>query len=183
MVILAVTKAMSISTCMMLSSMRVFSCSMNCWSKGLGCARYFLTEFSFDEDPAFCHDILAECASMGFRPVIAHPERYFFLQDDPRIAFDWCISGYALQVNKGSLLGRFGPGPQETAGLLLDHGLVACVASDAHHPLQRTTHMGQIAELLVEEYGEGYAGLLLEDNPARILSGRDLLGYEPIPFD
>ncbi len=145
--------------------------------------RYFLTEFAFDEDPSFCSGILAECADLGFRPVIAHPERYFFLQDDPRIAFDWCTSGYALQINKGSLLGRFGPESRQTAEQLLGHGLAACLASDAHHPLQRTTHMGEIAELLVEEYGEDYARLLLKENPKRILRGRDLLGYEPIPFD
>ena len=149
----------------------------------INATRYFLTEFSFDEDPSFCWDVLAECAELGFRPVIAHPERYYFLQDDLRIAFDWCTSGYALQVNKGSLLGDFGPRSQETAEILLGHGLAACVASDAHHPLQRTTHMGEIAELLVEEYGEDYARLLLEENPARILRGSELLGYEPIPFD
>jgi protein-tyrosine phosphatase len=69
------------------------------------------------------------------------------------------------------------------AELLIGHGLAACVASDAHHPVQRSTHMGEIAELLAEEFGEDYARLLLEENPARILRGKDLLGYEPIPFD
>ena len=149
----------------------------------LNSTRYFLTEFSFDEDPDFCREILGECADLGFRPVIAHPERYYFLQNDPRIAFEWCTSGYALQINKGSLLGRFGREAQMAAELLIGHGLAACVASDAHHPVQRSTHMGEIAELLAEEFGEDYARLLLEENPARILRGKDLLGYEPIPFD
>ncbi len=42
--------------------------------------------------------------------------------------------------------------------------------------------MAQLREFLMEEYGEAYMRLLLEENPARILSGRELLGYEPIPF-
>ncbi len=143
---------------------------------------YFLTEFAFDEVPDFCRLILRRCRDLGFRPIIAHPERYYFVQEDPDIAFEWCVSGYGLQLNKGSILGRFGPEPMNCARLLLQHGLAACVASDAHSPFQRSTHMGEISDYLLEEYGTNYHRLLLEENPARILSGRDLLGYEPIPF-
>ena len=143
---------------------------------------YFLMEFSFGENPDFCGEVLRECRALGYRPVIAHPERYFFLQDDPELAYEWCTAGYALQLNKGSLLGRFGPEVRDTAELLVRHGLAACVASDAHRPYARSTHMGEIRTFLDREYGEDYRRLLLEENPARILSGRELLGFEPIPF-
>ena len=143
---------------------------------------YFLMEFAFQEDPDFCRDLLRRCRDLGFRPIIAHPERYFFVQDDPDLAFEWCISGYGLQINKGSLLGRFGPEPKSCAELMLQHGLAACVASDAHSPYRRTTYFGEIEDYLMEYYGSDFARLLLEENPARILGGRDLLGYEPIPF-
>ncbi len=145
-------------------------------------SRYFLTEFAFHEDPDFCREILCACRAEGFRPVIAHPERYFFLQDDPELAYEWCTSGYALQVNKGSLLGRFGPAVQETAELLLSHGLVACVASDAHRSYERSTYMSDVRSYLDEACGEEYRRLLLEENPSRILSGCELLGVEPVPF-
>ena len=144
--------------------------------------RYFLMEFSFNEDPDFCMDILRSCEKAGFYPVIAHPERYFFVQDDPAIAYDWCTAGYGLQVNKGSLLGRFGHGPLQTARLLMEHSLVACVASDAHRPNRRSTYMGEIRRYLIDVYGEAYMHLLLEENPARILNEDELLGFEPIPF-
>ena len=143
---------------------------------------YFLTEFAFDEDPEYCWRILEECESQGFRPIIAHPERYFFLQDDLQIAYEWCTAGYGLQLNKGSPLGRFGPEVQQTAIELLNHGLIACVASDAHYPHRRSTYMGEIRRFLEETYGEDCLYLLLEENPARILRGDTLLGVEPIPF-
>ena len=145
--------------------------------------KYFLMEFDFGEDPGFCNYILKKCRDRGFRPVIAHPERYFFVQEDPAIAYEWCTSGYGLQLNKGSILGRFGRQSEETAHLLLDHGLVACVASDAHSVNLRTTHMGEARDWLIEEFGRDYARLLLEENPLRILTGKELLGYEPIPFE
>ena len=144
---------------------------------------YFLTEFAFDEDPLFCRHILAACIAAGFRPVIAHPERYFFVQDDLQIAYTWCTHGCSLQLNKGSILGRFGSGPQRTAMHLLDHGLVACIASDAHNPYRRSTHMAEVYQRVADLYDEDYAELLLEENPSRILRGATLLGFEPLPFD
>lgn len=155
-------------------------CDGRVWT--LNGTKYFLMEFSFEEDPDFCRHVLRRSRERGFWPIIAHPERYDFIQDDPQLAFEWCIEGYGLQINKGSLLGRFGPDVKWTADLLMQHGLAACVASDAHSPYQRSTHMTQLREYLLEEYGEAYMRLLLEENPARILSGRELLGYEPIPF-
>lgn len=144
--------------------------------------RYFLMEFSFSEDPDFCSWILRRCRELDYTPVIAHPERYYFVQDDPDLAFDWCVEGFPLQLNKGSILGRFGPETLYCAHQLLEHGLAACVASDAHSPRQRSTYMSEINEYLLENYGADYCRLLLNENPARILSGRELLGYEPIPF-
>ena len=144
--------------------------------------KYFLVEFSFEEDPAFCRDVLRRCTALGFRPVIAHPERYYFVQEEPWIAYEFCVSGYGLQVNKGSILGRFGRAPRQTAELILQHGLCACVASDAHRPDQRSTYMTELRDYLENEYGEAYMRLLLEENPSRILSDRELLGYEPIPI-
>lgn len=145
--------------------------------------KYFLTEFDFGEDPDFCRYILAKCTERGFRPIIAHPERYFFVQEDPGIAYEWCRTGYGLQLNKGSLLGRFGRDSEEAAHLLMGHGLAACVASDAHGSRLRNTDMGEIRDYLIETFGRDYARLVLEENPLRILTGKELLGYEPIPFD
>ncbi len=144
--------------------------------------RYFLTEFSFDEDPDFCSRILRECKTLGYQPIVAHPERYYFVQADPSIAYEWCTAGFGLQINKGSLLGRFGEAERELGLALLDHGLAACVASDAHSVNHRSTFMAEVRDFLTEEFGSDYTKLLLEENPRRILSGQGLVGYQPIPF-
>jgi protein-tyrosine phosphatase len=153
----------------------------NVWT--LNDTGYVLMEFAFDEDPEFCMMILEDCYDAGFIPVIAHPERYYFVQRDPRIIFDWYVEGYGIQINKGSILGRFGRTSFETARLLLQHGLVSCVASDAHSSHQRTPHMYEAKKFLDEYYGTDYRKLVTEINPARILEGKDLEKLEPIPFD
>lgn len=144
--------------------------------------RYFLVEFGFFEDPAFCADVLRRTAKRGFMPVIAHPERYRFIQDRPQTAYEWCRSGYGLQINRGSITGRFGEAARIAAMRLIGHGLAACVASDAHGAQRRTAGMADVRRLIGKEFGPDHAGLLLEDNPRRILAGRELIGFEPYPF-
>lgn len=148
----------------------------------LGGTDYILTEFAFTEDPAYCREYLRRCARRGFKPVIAHPERYVFIQHHPQIAYEWCREGYGLQLNRGSLLGRFGEQAEITALRLVKHGLAACIASDAHGADRRSTYLKDVKEFLDSEMGEEYSDLLLNRNPARILAGKELLGFEPYPF-
>ena len=68
-------------------------------------SRYILMEFAFDEDPGFGDSILKRVEEVGARPVIAHAERYEFIQDYPQIAYRWFRKGYVIQANKGSFLG------------------------------------------------------------------------------
>ena len=68
-------------------------------------SRYILMEFAFDEDPEFADSILKRVEEVGARPVIAHAERYEFIQDYPQIAYRWFRKGYVIQANKGSFLG------------------------------------------------------------------------------
>lgn len=145
--------------------------------------KYFLTEFAFHEDPEFCMMILEDCHDAGFIPVIAHPERYYFVQRNPQIVYEWFCQGYGIQINKGSLLGKFGRSAYEMAQLLLQHGVVSCVSSDAHSSSQRTPHMLEVKRFLDEYYGTDYRKLVTEINPRRILRGQPLEGLEPIPFD
>ena len=137
--------------------------------------KYFLTEFDFGEDPDFCRYILQRCRSRGFRPIIAHPERYYFLQRDPQIAYEWCTAGYGLQLNKGSLSGAFGRGAQKTAHLMLSNDLADVIASDAHGTERRTTDLSRVQDFISMHYSHRMAERLLEDNPARILRDESLV--------
>lgn len=108
-------------------------------------------------------------------PIIAHPERYYFVQRHPEIAFEWYESGYHLQVNKGSILGGFGRTARRIAQILLEENVVCCIASDAHSSWSRTPHMGEIREYMEARYGEFYTHQLLDENPRKILQGIEIL--------
>ena len=149
----------------------------------LNSSDYFLLEFAFDEDPAYCKTIIRSCMEAGYRPVIAHPARYYFVQDDPGIVYDWYRSGCCIQLNKGTLLGDNGIRARNTGLSLLRHCVVSCVASDAHRTYWRNADMSQVEELLLDQFGEEYTYMLLEENPDRILRNRELVGYKPVPYD
>ena len=146
-------------------------------------SHYLLVEFSFDEDSEYCTDLLKKIRKKGYTPIVAHPSRYYFVQNDPQIVYDWYIDGCGIQVNKGSLLGNFGKKEQITAVRLLRHGVVSCVASDGHRNNMRTVRMDEVLSYLSEMFRMDYTYMLTEENPGRILDNKPLVGYDPIPFE
>lgn len=137
-------------------------------------SRYCLMEMAFDADPYWAEEIWDSVLQLGKVPVIAHPERYFCIQDEPAILYEWMKMGCLSQMNKGSVFGRFGRSAERTARTLLDHNLVTCVASDAHSPFRRTTFMADIQDFLLDQYGERRMERLLVQNPKRILEDQPI---------
>ena len=142
-------------------------------------SRYLLVEFAFREDPFFMEHLLRRLRAEGVEPIVAHPERYYALQDMPDILFDWAASGVWMQVNKGSLMGSFGSAARRTAQMMLANDLAAAVASDAHGSDRRTTDMSHLLDYITMEFSHRRADRLLQENPRRILNDRPLLPGEP----
>ena len=137
-------------------------------------SRYLLTEFYFDESPRVMTEQLLLAERWGLVPVIAHPERYFCVQDDPALVEPWVDRGWVLQLNKGSILGDLGERAYDVASLLLRRGLAAVIASDAHHYRYRTTAAGPLLELLELRFPDLDPLELLQRNPMRIVRNQSL---------
>lgn len=148
----------------------------NRWLPTLNGSRYLLVEFPFDAPEEYMTRGLEEIKAAELTPIVAHPERYFAVQLEPGIFIDWFQRGFALQLNKDSILGRLGSRAERAAQWALRRGLAHVVASDAHGVRVRNPSMDTLREELAENYSEEYARLLLEENPRRILSGRSLSG-------
>lgn len=145
-------------------------------------SRYILMEFDFAEEADFADDVLRRVREVGAKPVIAHPERYGFVQEHPEIVLDWRRKGYLIQINKGSFLGRFGRMAERTAYMLLEHNLVSVVASDAHSPYQRTPYVLDAYEVLKRAYPERYLDVIFRENPKRICENRQTIRFAFKPF-
>ncbi|MBR5020852.1 MAG: hypothetical protein IKY17_04420 [Oscillospiraceae bacterium] len=141
----------------------------------IGSTDYLLTEFYFDEDLRFMDEMLCRLRRAGYIPVVAHPERYDAIQRDPLILERWFRRGDVIQLNKGSILGALGHRAEHAAHLILDAGLAHIVASDAHSPLHRTPHMGELNRWMDRHLQPDYARILLEDNPRRLIRGEEMV--------
>lgn len=131
-------------------------------------SRYLLLEFAFDEELEFADDMLRKISSMGIVPVIAHVERYRFVQENPEITYDWCQKGYVLQINKSSFVGSFGRSAEHMAYRLLDKRQASVIASDAHGAERRIPYMRDVYRKLQERYEGAYVDLLFRKNPENI---------------
>ena len=145
-------------------------------------SRYALVEFGFRMDIFTMERMLFPIMEAGYVPVIAHPERYHQVQSQPEVVFDWMQEGMVIQINKGSIFGRFGRDEFRCANNLLRNGLVSCIASDAHGSDSRTTDMADVYDFLSAEFSEEEAELLLEENPRRIFENKHLINLNDIQF-
>lgn len=147
---------------------------------GLNGTNRFLVEFPFDAYPEWIEDRLQDLLDIGVTPLIAHPERYYCVQDYPGMVGRFLQMGCLTQVNKGSVEGSLGSRAKRTAEWLLDNDFVTCAASDAHDIRFRTTAMDTFRDLLEQQYGQEYARRLLDRNPRRILRGERVLPHGPL---
>lgn len=91
---------------------------------------HVLVETSYFAPPAEMDDILYSLAIGGFKPIIAHPERYCYMTKDDYKNLKF--RGYEFQLNFLSLTGYYGNEVFERANNLLDAGMYNFTGSDFH---------------------------------------------------
>jgi protein-tyrosine phosphatase len=129
---------------------------------------FVLVEFPFMSVPPNAAQVLFGLKMAGWTPVLAHPERYNNASESLGEAGEWRRVGAYLQVNAGSLLGRYGDRAKLLAWSLLKRGWVDYLSSDYH---ARGRCASAEARAALERAGAGeQARLLMETNPARLLS-------------
>jgi protein-tyrosine phosphatase len=140
----------------------------------LGSSRYLLLELDrtgLGPDPV---PLVHELTVAGWRPILAHPEHYPWLMTDRGLLELLVERGTLLQITAMSLLGRFGPRPEQWSRDLLDRGLVHFVASDAHDTVRRPPGLSEAAAAIRREWGDEVARAVTHDNPRAVLENRPL---------
>ncbi|RAV97681.1 tyrosine-protein phosphatase [Pseudochryseolinea flava] len=95
--------------------------------------RYLLFETNFLTEPFNLKEFIFLAQSKGYTPVLAHPERYLYLQNNWNALEDLFTRQVRFQVNISSITGYYSKGVQVTAQKLIDKGWVHMLGSDCHH--------------------------------------------------
>ena len=115
---------------------------------------YILIENSWIQEPFNLEGFLYSLQSdYGYRPILAHPERYEYYLDDKNRLLKLHNNGVLFQTNLLSLAGRYGKKIKRFAESLLNDNLVDFIGSDLHHHI----HLEEINNYVLSK---DYAKLL-----------------------
>ena len=94
---------------------------------------YMLFELSFTTEQNRIKESMFELITEGYKPIIAHIERYPFYFNEWAKIEDYRNRGVLIQVNTNSLSGQYGPQVKKMAEELIDRDWVDLIGSDSHH--------------------------------------------------
>ena len=135
---------------------------------------HVLVDFAESEPERHIVRGLEQLLSAGYRPVLAHAERYRSLS--ARQIRSLSRDGVWIQVDVQSLFGVYGLGARLRCSGLLKQKLVDIAATDAHGMGRRDPILSRGYREAVRKYGEAYAGAIFADNPLLVLEGEDREG-------
>lgn len=101
-----------------------------------------LVESSYLSKSTNFEESLYEVISAGYTPVIAHPERYLFMEYEKYHKLKDC--DYLFQLNLPSLAGYYGKRVKERALKLLGDGMYDIIGSDIHNINLLAEHIPKI---------------------------------------
>jgi protein-tyrosine phosphatase len=113
---------------------------------------------------------LTRVRDSGYRPIVAHPERYQGMGAAIGVAGQWRDAGAYLQVNYGSLVGRYGSEAQRAAFALLERGWVDYLSSDFHGHASLKVYKDEAWGVLESMGAQEVLHYLCRTNPGRIFS-------------
>ena len=134
------------------------------WLARMNDTDYVLVEFSPFETFSYIKNAIDDIFSMGYRPIIAHVERYQCMLaklDNVRVIHDM---GCQVQVNAGSVAGNYGFRVKHFISKLLKEQLIEYVGTDAHNADSRKPEMLKCAEVIYKKCSTDYADAVLFGN-------------------
>lgn len=132
-------------------------------------SRYVLAEFSGSTEASYIRERLYALLSSGYKPIIAHIERYECMRRDMNFIEDLIDMGAFIQVNADSLIGKEGFGTKRFCTNLLHAGNIHFVGSDCHGSKERISRIGEAYKYVCNKAGEDYAEEIFISNPQKIL--------------
>lgn len=140
----------------------------------MGNSKYVLFELPLRAKVMYTSEVINKLINMKLIPIIAHPERYEVVQDDPNLAIEWVEDGALLQSNFASIIGRYGTKAKETLYKLLDANAVHFLGTDNHRAGSIYTRMDDIKREFRKRIGKDKFYELTELNPRCILNNDEI---------
>jgi len=129
--------------------------------------RCILIELPFHNKIINLEDILYELKHVGLLPVIAHPERYSYFQENYELVENLRNEGIMFQGNYASILGYYGRSSEKLLKTMLKDGYIDFLGTDLHHTKKKFVidNFSKIEKTIKKITGEeGYKKIISNGN-------------------
>ena len=140
---------------------------------------YVLFEMPLNAEPINLYDVIYSLQENKLIPVLAHPERYSFVQKEPELVYDLIEKGVLMQANYGSILGQYGEKAELIVRKFFESNMIHFLGSDVH---RQNTIYKRIPEALDEIraiIGDEKLEELTTENPKLALNNKRIEIQEP----
>ena len=143
---------------------------------------YVLFELPLNAEPMNLYDVVYEMLQYKLVPILAHPERYSYVQKDPDLVYDLIEKGVLMQANYGSIIGQYGEKAQIIVRKFFENNMVHFLGSDVHRPNTIYPKIPQILREIESIIGSEKLEELTTKNPKLLLNNKKIEIEEPTDF-
>ena len=142
-------------------------------------SKYLLFELPQKNKILNLDNLIMEIKYSGCIPVLAHPERYTFIQQNPNEIARLISKGVLIQSNYGSIIGQYGKEANKTIIKLLKNNMVHFLGSDTHKNGHIYSNFNHIKKELLKYINEYKLLELTTNNAMHILNDDVIKIQEP----
>ena len=136
-------------------------------------SKYILVELPMNSKIQYLDFIISELQQRDLKIILAHPERYSFVKENPDVVEDYIQKGCLIQSNFGSILGYYGKTSKATIKYLLKNDIVHFLASDCHGNSGMYLEIPKALKKIKKVVGEDKLYELTTKNQRKILENED----------
>ncbi len=133
---------------------------------------YVLFEMPLNIEPLNLYDIIYQMQQYKIVPILAHPERYTFIQKDPELIYDLIEKGVLMQANYGSIIGQYGTKANIIVKKLFENNMIHMLGSDVHRQNTIYPKIPKCLEKIEEIVGKEKLEKLTTINPKLVLTNK-----------
>ena len=137
-------------------------------------SRYVLFELPMGNETVLAKEMIYRLIENDYVPIIAHPERYSYVQDNPEYVNELLDMGAMFQSNYGSIIGLYGKKAEKTVKKLLKENLIQFLGSDVHREEHVYVLMPKILKKLKKIISSEKLEELTETNPQKVLNNEEI---------
>ena len=145
-------------------------------------SKYMLFEFAMNIKPINIYDVIYELIQNKITPILAHPERYRFVQQDPTLIYELLDTGVLMQTNYASIIGWYGEKAEILAKKFLESNMISFLGTDVHKQNTIYPKIPEILKKLEEIIGKEKLYELTTLNPKKVLQNEEVENPEPKEF-